>query len=324
MRKPIVLISILILPAISQAGVPQKMSEYGPVNHNSRAVTGWATSCNVTRGLVKAGDPSLGYATAGAAANGTGPADNIVVSLGDGGMATLGFSEPISDKQGPDFAVFENSFDGKFLELAFVEVSTDSVRWVRFPAKSLTQAELQTNGFGTTDPDMIINLAGKYRAFSGTPFDLNEIADSSGIDINAIRYVRIVDVVGSIDPAKGSRDSEGRMINDPWPTPFPSSGFDLDAVAVLEPGLLGIDEDGSNTGVLIIYPVPAGIIVNVVNPWLSSAELKIISGKGEPLHTASVEPGPISIDISFLAPGTYIALLRRDDGYTINRKFIKY
>jgi hypothetical protein len=50
-----------------------------------------------------------------------------------------------------------------------------------------------------------------------------------------------VDVVGSITPAYATYDSQGNMVNDPWPTPYSSSGFDLDAVGVInqlvpEPG----------------------------------------------------------------------------------------
>jgi hypothetical protein len=39
--------------------------------------------------------------------------------------------------------------------------------------------------------------------------------------------------VGTLLPSHARRDSLGNVINDPWPTPFESSGFDLDAVAVL-------------------------------------------------------------------------------------------
>ncbi len=54
-----------------------------------------------------------------------------------------------------------------FLELAFVEVSTDSVHFVRFPAVSLTNPAVQTGAFGTTDARNIHNLAGKYIANYG-------------------------------------------------------------------------------------------------------------------------------------------------------------
>ncbi|MFN6048554.1 MAG: T9SS C-terminal target domain-containing protein, partial [Bacteroidota bacterium] len=61
----------------------------------------------------------------GTAAGAEGPAaSNGVVSLGDGGIATLTFDPPITNGDGFDFAVFENTFLDTFLELAFVEVST--------------------------------------------------------------------------------------------------------------------------------------------------------------------------------------------------------
>ena len=46
-----------------------------------------------------------------------------IVCLGNGGRITLTFDQPITNGQGWDFAVFENSFSDTFLELAYVEVS---------------------------------------------------------------------------------------------------------------------------------------------------------------------------------------------------------
>jgi hypothetical protein len=40
----------------------------------------------------------------------------------------------------------------------------------------------------------------------------------------------VIDVVGINDPLLGSHDSLGNLIIDPFPTPFPTGGFDLDAV----------------------------------------------------------------------------------------------
>ena len=53
------------------------------------------------------------------------------------------------------------------------------------------------------------------------------------VDVNQIRFVRITDVVGSINPLYGTLDSQGHLINDPWPTAGSGSGFDLDGVAAL-------------------------------------------------------------------------------------------
>lgn len=219
------------------AGQPGSTAIY----KDSSAIKGWANAIEIKRGWVNIADTSVYYngsnkATFGYPSNALGLAQESsfdVVSLGDGGIATLTFSSPIVNGDGPDFAIFENSFSDTFLELAFVEVSSDGYHFVRFPSVSLTQTTTQVGGFGTLDPTNIHNLAGKYRQGYGTPFDLQDLADSSNIDINNIRFVRVIDVVGNIDDAYCTYDSQGNKINDPWPTPFNSCGFDLDAVAIL-------------------------------------------------------------------------------------------
>lgn len=194
------------------------------------------------RDIAIAGSPPASYGESGAA---LGPASNdslAVVSLGDGGRITLTFDRPIVDGPGPDLAVFENSFADNFLELAFVEVSSDGISFARFPAKSMTQTETQVGGFGPLDATDLDNLAGKYRGGFGAPFDLSDLSGTPGVDLGQIRYVRVVDVIGSIDPLYGTRDSLGHLVNDPFPTNFASGGFDLDGVGVLhsvpEPGML--------------------------------------------------------------------------------------
>lgn len=214
-------------PAAGQPGSTALRSD-------SSCFINWAKRCSIQRGLRQINLPDSGFASVGTAAGAEGPAaSNGVVSLGDAGIATLTFDPPITNGDGFDFAIFENTFLDTFLELAFVEVSSDSLSWARFPAKSLTQTVKQTGAFGFTQPTRIHNLAGKYRHPFGTPFDLQDLAMMSSIRINEIKYVRVIDVVGSLDSTLGSKDSDGRLINDPWPTPFASSGFDLDAVGVI-------------------------------------------------------------------------------------------
>jgi hypothetical protein len=145
-----------------------------------------------------------------------------------------------------------------FLEFAFVEVSSDGERFVRFPSICLSDTLNQLDAFGLSNPEKIHNLAGKYRAMYGTPFDLEDLRDSAGIDLMNITQVKLIDVIGCIgNPAWTGRDSQGNKINDPWPTPFPSSGFDLDAVAVLHwyhPAGVNEFEAGKQAQ---IYPQPA-------------------------------------------------------------------
>ena len=204
---------------------------------NDVSLMGWATGIEVVRGWQDISNPQFGLADFGTPQDALGPAQGGtnwgVVSLGDGGVAILTFEKPIANGPGWDFAVFENSFDGRFLELAFVEVSSDGVNYQRFPAVSLTQTETQIATFGTLDPTYLYHLAGKYQAGYGTPFDLDQIKDVNPlVDVTRITHVRIVDVVGSLNEAYCSYDSQGNKINDPWPTPFGTGGFDLDAVGV--------------------------------------------------------------------------------------------
>jgi hypothetical protein len=149
-----------------------------------------------------------------------------IVSLGRGGEITLTFDSTISNDAGYDFAVFENSFNDTFLELGYVEVSSDGTNFFRFDNDSLTSGSV--GGFGAVDPTDITGYASKYKQGYGTPFDLAELAGTTGLDIYDIGYVKIVDIIGD-----GTYlDSSGDIIYDPYPTNG-SAGVDLDAIGVM-------------------------------------------------------------------------------------------
>jgi hypothetical protein len=216
------------------------------IAHNDPSIVAWGAAVGaIQRGPIDSEDADSPLASYGVPENALGPANAIdsqvgVVSLGDGGSITITFAKPIANGTGFDFAVFENGFDDHFLELAFVEVAGPNGVFVRFPSVSLTQTTRQIDqtdsNYAGIDPTDIDGLAGKYRTLYGTPFDLSSVGLSQAI------AVRIVDVVGSINPLYGTHDSStpANLINDPFPTPFSSGGFDLDAIGVLhqipEPG----------------------------------------------------------------------------------------
>ncbi len=186
----------------------------------------WASSVlSITRGPQDITDPNSPLVSFGSPSNalgsGSGNATNGLVSLGDGGSIILGFSSPIVNGAGADFAVFENGFGSggsglAYLELATVSVSSDGVHFFEFPAVSLTQTQTQVGGFGLLDASYLYDLAGKYTAGYGTPFDLSELVGVSPLlNVNNITQVKITDVVGSIDPLYGTRDSLGNLINGP-------------------------------------------------------------------------------------------------------------
>jgi hypothetical protein len=204
----------------------------------------WASSVvSFTRGPQDITNPNSPPASTGVASNALGSGGGLV-SLGDGGSITLGFTTPIANGAGADFAVFENGFVSgsgglAFLELATVSVSSDGVHFFEFPDVSLTQTTTQVGGFGLLDASNLYDLAGKYIAGFGTGFDLSELAGISPfLNVNDVIDVRITDVVGSINPQFGTRDSLGNLINDPFTTPGASSGFDLTGVGVINPAVV--------------------------------------------------------------------------------------
>ncbi len=207
---------------------------------DAASILQWANAGSVERGPANISSPTSPDASFGAISDALGPADSegnsfySVVSLGDGGSATLTFASPVQDVPGPDLVIFENGFMDGFLELAHVEVSSNGTDFYRFPSVSLTQTDSQTGSFGLTDATDLHNLAGKYRGGFGTPFDLAGMgALYPMLDTNRVTHVRVIDVVGSVDEAFGTRDSLGNLINDPFTTDFFTGGFDLDAVGAL-------------------------------------------------------------------------------------------
>ena len=303
------------------------MAQYAPaagkagstaIYKDSNAIVAWATQCTVTRGWQYIADHSHGKASVGSQSSALGKADNNVVSLGDGGIAIVQFAQAITNGQGPDFAVFENAFDDYFLELAFVEVSSDGQNYFRFAASSFTQTDSQVVAFGKLNCEKIHNLAGKYRVAYGTPFDLEDLKNTPGLDITQITHIKIIDVVGSIDTLYGSKDSAGRMINDPYPTIFPSGGFDLDAVGVLHTAT------SFNTAVGIqdfkLYPNPVSDLLNI--DITTEADIEIISMQGKVVLKKHLPEGLSNIDVSLLSKGVYILRLSSNESVSV-QSFIK-
>ncbi len=186
---------------------------------------------------------------------GTTGAVSHVVSLGNGGSITVGFDAPITNGDGPDFAVFENGFIDVeepyvFAELAFVEVATTTSNWARFDTAYLNDEVLYAlnntsmDWYASQDVTQLDGFAGKHLIGQGTPFDLagltNHPAVLSGeVDLGNIRYIRITDVIGD----GSTQATDGNDIYDPYyhfidgyPNPAGLSstdGFDLRAVGVI-------------------------------------------------------------------------------------------
>ncbi len=218
------------------------------VYKNSFNLRIWADNCQSSLGFQDISRPNLGLVNSGTDVDACGRAgDGRVLSLGDRGEAILEFSEHLRDGAGYDLVVFENGFSDSFLELAFVEISSNGIDFYRFESVSLSDTSAQIATFGAVNPEKIHNLAGKYRANYGVGFDFSELANKANLDIQSVRWVKIISITGSINPDFADRDSRGNIINEPFPTPFITGGFDLDAVAGVYPqSFTDVDEQVSN------------------------------------------------------------------------------
>ena len=297
--------------SFTSAQFPPSAGQQGStaLHADSSIFVAWSTHAVISRGPQQIDMPSLGDASYGTIAAAIGKADINVISLGDGGMISCYFDKYLINGPGPDFAVFENGFSEQFLELGFVEVSSDGIHFARFPSVSLTNEAVQVGGFGILEATFIHNLAGKYHAFYGTPFDLSEI-QSEVVNVDSITVVRVVDVVGSVQAGLCSFDAEGRIINDPWPTPFPSSGFDFDAVGVIHNAdFLDVSKQQINS--FSLYPNPCNglIYIDVPANLQKSYQLLVSDLSGKVILKTSFASTIEAIDVSHLSAGTYVVSL---------------
>lgn len=313
-------------PVFCQFAPPAGQPGSSAIHRDSTAIIAWAETCSVIRGYVNISDTLFTYngsnkATYGNPSNGVGKANDLVVSLGDGGEALLTFSQPVVNGTGYDFAVFENAFSSGFLELAFVEVSSDGLYFVRFPSSSLTPTSLQVGTFDTLDAKKIHNLAGKYQAMFGTPFDLQDISDSLRVDINHIAYIRIVDVVGVVQPPYACFDASGNIINDPWPTPFDTGGFDLDAIGVLHNASQGADNQEQIIHARI-FPNPVKEKMTFIPGAAIPCQVMITDINGCLVYQGKWI-GQSTLDFSSFPSGMYLSRFFFENGSTFIRKIVK-
>ncbi|MBD3222041.1 hypothetical protein GF314_12450 [bacterium] len=225
---------------LTAASAPAQFADTGQVNaaydRDDPALVIWASSVvEIQRGPIDHADPDGELASHGEPTDLLGP-DGTAVSLGDHGWITVGFDEPLADGPGDDLVVFENGFAAGglvYAEMAFVEVSTDGETFARLPA--LCRNGEPTGSYDAVDPALYYNLAGNH--VGGTAYDLQDLmvagdpaVISGEVDLLAIRYVRLVDVIGDLGPG-GTVDHLGRPVSDPYPTAFASGGFDATGVA---------------------------------------------------------------------------------------------
>ena len=290
---------------IAQFSPPAGQEGTTAISADSAVFVAWAEEGIVQQSWMDISDTLLGKVSYGELSNIFGIADNNTVSLGDGGFAKIHFSTPIVNGGGFDFAVFENSFSNDFLELAFIEVSSNGQDFFRFPATSNTQSDFQIGTFGTIDATKINNLAGKYLAMYGTPFDLDEMNDIQGLDIMQITDIKIIDVIGSINPEFATYDNQNQIVNDPYPTSFESGGFDLDAVGIIH----NVEHYGvvlEENEKICLFPNPIINVLNIDGIPEDIQQIEVYSLYGIKLFSSSsLINHTIQVDVSKWTEGVY-------------------
>ncbi len=263
---------LLSNPCLSQFAPQVGLQGTSAIAKDSNIILSWASNCIIHRGWIDIADTTLGKTSQGDSLSALGMADANIVSLGDGGEAILYFENPITNGNGFDFAIFENGFrnpidsNEAFLELATVAVSNDGINYYSFNAVCNQDTLSQIPGAGVyLDARKINNLAGKYITYYGTPFDLDELGMILALDINNIHYIKIKDVVGSLNKQFCTRDINNHIINEPYPTPYPTGGFDLDAVAVIHQKYpTGVEQTYQSTNIQL-YPNPVNDFLYIVD-----------------------------------------------------------
>lgn len=300
------------------------------ISASSSLFMGWASHCTVQRGYIDIANPPAGFVTAGDSASATGPANGSILSLGDSGIAVLTFNSAIYNGPGADFAVFENGFRSPtdsalaFLELAFVEVSSDGSNFFRFPATCNVPTNIQIPGSGVyTDASLINNLAGKYISMYGTPFDLDELNGTVGLDVNNITHVRFVDVVGSITAHSGL-DHEGKVINDPYPTNFPTGGFDLDAVGAIHLLYNGITPTIETAASIFPNPATDCITITLNGNAGNGLQVSLTSITGAVMLDALITATHTTLSLQHFPTGMYYLIFSDTNGRKWAEKIIKY
>jgi hypothetical protein len=232
-----------------------------------------------------------------------------ILCLGRGGQITFAFDTLIVNKEGPDFATFENSFTHTFLELAWVEVSLDGVNFERFPNYSKTTSPVAA--FGTILPTEIHGYCSKYKQGYGTPFDLDSVS------LDTIRYVRIIDIVGN----GNALDSDGHIIYDPYPTTG-SAGVDIDAIGVIHAGSL---KEGIHTIeklAMRIYPQPAKDYIIVEGDSFVGNQIEILNASGKTILKSMMLQDRQEIDIRALECGLYVIKLQSENQVSTQKLII--
>ena len=143
--------------------------------------------------------------------------------------------------------------------------------------------------------------------------------------MNAITHVKVIDVVGCIQDSFATFDQLGNKINDPWNTPFASSGFDLDAVGVIEQSAASVETHIFSKNVQV-FPNPTHTFVTIQffeNTLIQEINLINALGQISTISSEEKQNSQLSLDLSGYQPGMYYLNIQTTQGNITQRLLIQ-
>jgi hypothetical protein len=121
-----------------------------------------------------------------------------------------------------------------------------------------------------------------------------------------------------------SHDQAGKKINDPYPTNFPTGGFDLDAVAAMHMYATGIATNNVNKGIGF-YPNPASENITVHTAQNSSEQqIRIVSVTGTEMMRVNTTGQETEVSTTQLPAGFYQVMVFDNNQTVWTGKLVKY
>ena len=236
---------------------------------------------------------------------GTGYGSLHVVTLGVQGELVLGFdaNQTLTNGAGADLVVFENAIGtatSTFAELVRVGVSSNGTDFAYFPTWCGVTSPVSS--YGRIDPHQVSGFAGVNpvlanvatnsispfdpAASGGDAFDLSALSadalvQSGQVNLNAIRYVLLKDVLGD----GSEHDSSGNPIYDATGFMQPpynmATSADIDAIAVIH-GLVATAHPGDANNDGRVNVVDLGVLAKYYDTAGGATwEMADFSGEGK-------------------------------------------
>jgi hypothetical protein len=138
------------------------------------------------------------------------------------------------------------------------------------------------------------------------------------LDINNITHVKIIDVIGNINEPYSSYDSQGNIINDPFPTPFETGGFDLDAIGVIH-SFVGITK---LTTEFKVFPNPASLQATIIFNNYTDKIIQLIDLNGIIVKQIKTKSNQLELNLLQYAKGIYIIKTIEGENVSIKKLLI--